>query len=87
LVRVSAHYLRIDHLACGHRWPWEPLGTTCGGVLWVEDWHAKGVRGDHRYEVHCAKCLTCDPNGWARQDELIRSALNYFNAYPVNSDA
>lgn len=82
--RVSSHYLRIEGLLCGHRWPWEPEGTTCGGELWVEDWHRKGVRGDSRYEVHCRKCQTCDPNGHARQDQLIPSALDYFDAYPAN---
>lgn len=82
--RVSSRFLRIEGLLCGHRWPWEPGGTKCGGELWVEDWHPKGVRGENRYEVHCRKCQTCDPNGHARQDQLIPSALNYFKAYPAN---
>lgn len=81
--RVSAHYLRIYGLLCGHRWPWDYAGKTCGGELWIEDWHPKGVRGEFRYEVHCRRCQTCDPNGHARQDQLIPSALDFFHAYPT----
>lgn len=78
LVRTSPHYLKIEGLRCGIQKPWEK--QPCGGELLVEDWHPKGVRGQWRYEIFCAKCKTCDCDGWARQDELLPNAREYFHA-------
>lgn len=78
LVRSSPHHLEIIGLRCGIQRPWEK--EPCGGKLRVEDFHPKGVRGWTRYEIYCDKCHTCDPNGWARQDEILPAAQEHFHA-------
>lgn len=80
LVRSSPHQLEIIGRRCGIQRPWEK--EPCGGKLRVEDFHPKGVRGWRRYEIYCEKCHTCDPNGWARQDEILHAAREHFHALP-----
>ena len=74
--RVSPH--RIDlPLVCGIQETWEQ--KPCGGKLYVIDHR---THDEWRYEVTCEKCLTCDPNGYPRQDQLIDAALLYFSGKP-----
>ena len=83
LARISATTLEIVGLRCGiKRNFWSENTWECRGKLLVEDWHPKGVRGDSRYEIYCDECKSCDPNGWARQAEIIPGALSYFAAIP-----
>ena len=65
-------------MRCGIKRPWQ--SKPCGGELLVQDWNPKGVRGQGRYEIFCDKCKICDCNGWARQDELLPNAREYFHA-------
>ena len=76
LVRLSPSRLEIRGRVCGLQKPWE--NEPCGGRLLVKDWHPRGVRGWTRYEIYCEKCQTCDPNGWARQDEILAGARTHF---------
>ena len=78
LVRSSPHHLEVVGLRCGIQRPWEK--EPCGGKLFVRDWHPRGFRGQWRYEIQCEKCHTCDPNGWARQDEILPAAREHFHA-------
>jgi hypothetical protein len=51
----------------------------CGGALRVTDWGShkrrqKGAPSDEfRFELWCAKCLDCDPNGYATAEECVAS--------------
>lgn len=76
-VRVSAWYLD-PQATCGLP---APFGSKelCGGELRVRDWYPEGLRAS-RYELYCAKCKTCDPNGHSRQDAVMSEGLEYFNA-------
>lgn len=76
VVRLNHSRLEIRGLACGIQKPWER--EPCGGRLLVEDWHPKGSRGWLRYEIYCEKCHTCDPDGWAGQDEILKGAREHF---------
>jgi hypothetical protein len=79
LIRSSLHHLKIIGLCCGLKGrPWEK--ELCRGNLFVRDWHPRGVRGQFRYEIQCEKCRACDPNGWARQDEILPAAREHFHA-------
>ena len=55
-------------------------GGRCGGELYVIDWHPQGVRGEYRYEIVCRKCHRADPNGWPRQEDILKGAREYFSA-------
>lgn len=70
IVRLSPCLLEIRGLVCGQ--------CHDRGRLLVQDWNSYDR---WRYEVYCECCSTCDPNGWSRQDQLIASARDYFNAF------
>ena len=82
LVRISRTTLEIVGLRCGIKRQLKSGTRECRGKLLVEDYHPKGVRGEMRYEIYCDECKSCDPNGWARQTEIIPGALSYFDAIP-----
>jgi len=68
LVRVSYECLAIRGLVC-----------QCGGALMVKDWHDDASHG-WRYEIFCAVCRHCDPNGYGQQSRLVAAAREYFAA-------
>ena len=51
--RRSSHF-QIDDLFC-----------KCGGAIWCEDLYSVGKASrQYKWECYCAKCKTCDPNGY-----------------------
>lgn len=78
LVRCSRQFLEIVGLRCGllHKLSGQ---RPCGGTLRVEDFYPKAVNGG-RYEIFCVRCGAHDPNGWARQDQILPAARKYFEA-------
>lgn len=68
---------RLVRLRAGSVWlRFEPpLVCDCGGEVEVKDWE---TRTETRYEASCNKCLSCDPNGWGSQREIIAHSPGYF---------
>lgn len=51
------------------------MRCACGGIIRVKDW---GRPGEFRFEAWCARCLECDPNGYASRAKAAAGAREYF---------
>ena len=46
----------------------------CGGQIEIESVGS----GEWKWESYCARCLSCDPNGWRTLKEAASEAVAYF---------
>ena len=75
LHRVDSRYLDVIGATCQMQQPWE--SEPCGGKLCVEDWRGRVSERWLNYELFCATCGTCDPDGWQTQAEVISAATSF----------
>lgn len=76
--RHDKHTLEVFGLKCGNYYG--PEQQKCNGTIMVKD---NRKRNQWRYELYCDTCHTCEPNGWAKQSQLINAARDYFKATQI----
>ncbi len=79
--RIRPGLYRLVGIVCGGDRVYGP----CGGELHAERMgdnrrqnNGGGVDPEFRWETFCAKCKTCDPNGWSTLADCVREAAEYF---------